>query len=102
MAAEPEGLREFLEMMPVDQPGAQHGEAALRHLGETAVKLLGHGELQDGVTEELEPLVVGQALALFVAEGGVGERLAQERFVGERVAEAALEIVEPGGHHERC
>ena len=80
-------------MVPVDERGTQDGEAAFRQLGETAVELLGNRELQDRVAEELEPLVVGQALALLVAEGGVGDGLPEKFLMRETMADALLKIV---------
>ena len=71
---------------------------ALRQLGETTVKLRGNGQLQHGIAQEFEALVVGQALPLFVAEGGVGQRLAQEIAVGKGMAEALLELIKTGTH----
>src|SRR5690606_947103 len=44
-------------------------------------KRLGNDEAEDAVTEEFEPLVVADA-----TDGGMGERLDEERRVGEFVA----------------
>ena len=74
LLAQPDRAREGLQVGAVDDRGALDGQAALGQLGKAAVKLVGDDELQHGVAEEFQPLVVGQPLPLFVAEGGVGER----------------------------
>lgn len=96
--AQAEAERDGLEMMAIDELGAERGEAAFGQGGEAAVEFLGDGELEDGVAEKLEALVVGEMLALFVAEGGVGERLAEKLGVGKDVAETALKLIQIGAH----
>ena len=86
--------REGLQVMPVDEAGALDGEPALRQLGKAAKQFVRNHELEHRIAEELEPLVIRQPLALFVAEGSVGERLSQELGPGEAMAHARLEIVE--------
>ena len=71
------------------------------------VQGLGDGEVDDGVTEELEPFVVPGGLAgVLVEPGGVGQRLGQEAPIPYREAELLGQEVgpvhDPGGCRTRC
>ena len=77
------------EHVGVDQARADLGEVALGPVGVRAVEVLGHHELEHGVAEELEPLVVGQAPVL-VRERPVGQGQLRELGV-QRDAEQRVE-----------
>ncbi len=78
--AEIEGPRHLGEPLLVHHRGAHLRELALARGGEALHEPVGHGEVDDGVAEELEPLVVGDRLApvlvheRLVGEGGEGEQ----------------------------
>jgi hypothetical protein len=55
-------------------------------------EVVGDDELEDGITEELEPFVVG-ALAVLGDHRTVGERPTEEARIGESVPEGVLEAV---------
>ncbi len=92
MIAQAQVLRQPLQVVPVDEACAQDGQPAFGQFGETAVKLGGHGQLQDCVTEELQALVVRQPLPFFMAKRGMRKCLAQKVPVGKNVAKALLEL----------
>jgi len=72
--------------------GADAGEVAFGRIGVPLEEQIRHGEVEHGVTEEL------QALVVVGAEAAVRQRAAQQRGVGEAVAQAALKRVESGVH----
>jgi len=102
MIAEGELLRERLEMLAIDETRAQDGETAFGHFGEATIELGGDGQLQDGVAEEFEALVVRDAITFFVAKGGMRESEAQQGLIGKGMAEALLQIIKAGTHFSRC
>lgn len=80
-----------LERFAGDEPGAQLGEFALREGGEERVEKLGEDELNDGVAQELEALIVEVRLLRFVSQAGMSERFREEQGVPELVVNLLLE-----------
>jgi hypothetical protein len=76
--------------------GTETGKISLGGCGKGAHQTLAYHEVQDGVPQELHPLIVfGQAV--FVRVGPVGERALQQIGLTERVADMLLEL--RGGPH---
>lgn len=91
VAAQVEAAALFGEEAAVDQSGAGLGEIALTEIGEAVVELAGEDQLENRVAEEFEPLVVLNAVTLFVSHRGVGEGELEEFGVPEPDAEPGLQ-----------
>lgn len=83
----------FREGAAVDKFGAGLGERAFVVSGKFFVQLLREHELEDGVAEEFEALVVLGGRALLVGDGRMGERELEQGGILKRMAEAGLEGV---------
>ena len=88
--------REALQMVPVDDGGAMHGQPAFRQLGKAAVELVGDDELQHGVAQELEALIIEMMALRFVPETGMGQCLSQQQGIAKFVADPVFQ----GGHRQ--
>src|SRR5690606_9240657 len=77
--------RDAVQRFLANQGGAQARQFAFAQFIEALEERHRHDAVEDAVAEEFQPLVVG------LAEAAVSERLLQERGVGERVAEFALQ-----------
>jgi hypothetical protein len=55
--------------------------------------MLGHDELQDGVAEKFEPLIIEMMPLGFVAEAWMRQRLGQEKRIAKLMADAFLERI---------
>lgn len=74
-----------------DELGAHQGEVAFRLVWVPFVEVFGDEKAEDGIAEELEPLVVvARDFAMFVDERAVGEGEGEERFISEGIAELRL------------
>src|SRR6185295_6179762 len=72
--------------------GLDLGERALLEIRERSIDQLADHEAEYGVSQELQPLIVGRAkLPILVREGLVRERPLEQIEVAERVAELLLE-----------
>ena len=94
------------------EPAGEAGQAGRRHdggaagaqvplvvLGMTGVQRLGDGQVDHGVTEELEAFVVaGRGVAVLVMPAGVDERLLEQVEVADREADPSREGL--GGTHD--
>ena len=80
----------------VDQFGAALGQRSFIERGKFFVKLVSQDELQHGVAEKFQPLVVRHGHAAFVRDGRMRERQPQQSLVAERVSETGLKF--GGGH----
>ena len=79
----------------VDQFGARLGQRAFVERGKFFVKLVGQDELQHGVAEKFQPLIVRLVgVAAFVRDGRMRQRQPQQALVAKRVAEAGLKFGE--------
>ena len=97
--AEVEALAEPGQRDGVDQRRAQLGQLALVVGGEAAEEVLADDQLEHGVAEVLEPLVVvtrAARLAALVVPRRVGHGLAEQLEAPEADPEALLEGVEAG------
>lgn len=83
MFAEAERAGFLGEGAAVHQFGAGLGERAFAERGKFFIQFVRQYELQHGVAEELEPLVVLGGDALFVGDGRMGERELQQRGIGK-------------------
>ena len=78
------------ERFGAHQMGAGLREAAFIGLGQPGEKLMAEGELEDGITEEFEALVVDAGALGLVAHARMREGLSEESELAEGVAEDAL------------
>src|SRR5690606_7502254 len=81
--------------LALDQPRAQARQLALAGLRETLVQRLAGNEVEDGVAEEFQALVVAPG------EAAVGQRQEHQLLVLETMAELALEAGEGLAHWAR-
>ncbi len=96
VAAEAEALGQEAEAVARDDAGADLGQVAFGKAGELIEEVLGEDELEDGVAEEFEPLVIEMVALGLVAKAGVGERFREEEGVAEFVFETLFERVHAG------
>jgi hypothetical protein len=80
------------EGTPVDQLRPGFGERAFAKRGKIPVQLARQYELQNGIAQKLEPLVVLDRNALLVGNGGMRQRQSQQLRIPEMVAQLGLEI----------
>lgn len=80
-----QGATDFDERLFVDEMGAKARQVALGKPFGKMVEQVGHGQLENGVAEKLEPLVV------LPAGAAMSQRARQQLFVLEAVAELALQ-----------
>ena len=90
------------EAFATDELGAQFGEVAFRVVGEMVEEVLGKDELEDGVAEELQALIIEMVPLRFVAQTGMRERLREEERVAELVVKALFERVHAGAENKRA
>ena len=82
-----------------DDGGASGAQIALIVVGMTGVERLGDGEVDHGVSEELEPFVVaGRGLTMFVMPTGMDERLIEQVQIPDREPDPCGEGL--GGSHD--
>ena len=96
MRAEAERAGVFGQRAAVDEFGARLGQRAFVERGKFFIKLVREDELQHGVAEKFQPLVVRRRRAAFVRDGRMRQRQPQQALVAERVAETGLEFGEFG------
>ena len=94
MLAEPQRTALLGEAYLIHKLGADLGERTFVVVWIAVVEFVGKRELEHGVADVFEPLVVVAAGPSFVRDGRMGERQQQECRVAERVAEAGLQGVE--------
>jgi len=81
----------------VDHGRADLGQLALVGARPVLVEVLGTDQLEDGVAQVLEALVVaGREVGALVGEGAVGEGLLEEGDVAEGDPDALLELLQAG------
>jgi hypothetical protein len=76
-----------------DDASAEFGEGAFVEIGEGGIEEVGEDELEDGVAEEFEALVAELVAMGLVGDARVRERLFEEGWRGERVAERCFQRV---------
>ena len=91
VAAQVEAPRVDGEGLARDQPRAQLGQLAFARVAEPPEEVFAEQELQDGVAEVFEPLVVEVHLLRLVPEARVRERLGQQERVAELVTDLFFE-----------
>ena len=96
VASDAEALGEDAEAVAGDDAGTDFGQVAFAEVGKLIEEMLGENELEDGVSEEFEALVVEVMALRLVAEAGVGERFREQQSVAEFVFEALFEWVHAG------
>jgi len=79
---------------PVDQLRPRLGERPLAQARKPMVELGSDGQLDDGIAQELQPLVVVLPSAVFMGHGRMGQGQGEERRFLEPVAQCRLEVVE--------
>ena len=94
MRAESQRAPAGAQRAAVDQFGAGFGERAFVEVRKSFIQFPGQSELQHGVAEELEALVVLHGRAQFVGDGWMGHRELQEAFIAEGVTESDLQCSE--------
>ena len=96
MRAEVKRTGVFGQRAAVDEFGARLRQRAFIERGKLFVKFLRKDELQHGVAEKFQPLVVRGRRAAFVRDGRMREREAQQIFVAELKTEVILKCGEVG------
>src|SRR6266511_1626555 len=86
--------RHLGDHLTVDDRGAQLRQLALGHIRVLGEHVVGDDEAEDGIAEELEPLV-RQRVGVLRAVGAVGERAVDQRRVAELEPEHALDVAGP-------
>jgi hypothetical protein len=89
--AEVDTARRGRQRAGADDGGSVQGQGALPGLRVAAIQQLGGDQLEDGVAEKLEALVVARAVGVLVRVGAVGERLQEQVAVIEGDPELALQ-----------
>ena len=92
VAAEPDLPSHPAEGLLLDEGSPRLGQPALGDAGKGAREVVGDDEPEDCVPEELEALVVRDALGGVVGEGAMHERALEQRGAGEGVAEGLFEL----------
>ena len=91
VTAEADGDGVDLETLAGDEAGAHFGQHPLRAIGEEIEEVLGEDELEDGVAEEFEALIVKMMALGFVPEAGVRKGFRQEEGIAEFVTDACFQ-----------
>ncbi len=91
---ESEVAGEIAEETAFGEDGAVFGEGAFAFVGVEGEEFLGEDEVENGVAEEFEALVVGFFFGVVGLVGGVDHAFAQELRVSELVADAILQRLE--------
>ena len=84
----------------VDQLGAGFGQRALAKGGELFIQLAREHKLQNGITQEFEPLIGLHRRSVLMRDRGVRQGEPQESGVAEDVAQPGLQVIVSGrvGH----
>ena len=99
--AQAQRARHAGEPLLVDDEGAALGELALVRVGEALHQPVAHGQVDDGVPQELQALVVGEPLvAVLVDVALVGERGVAQLGAGEAQLQPLLQGLHPLGGAE--
>ena len=85
----------------IHQLGPGLGQRPFAEVGKLLEQRARQDQLEDGVAEELQPLVCLNRSALFVGNGRMGERKSQQIHIVEFEFQKALEIVELGHFRKR-
>ena len=81
----------------IDEAGTQARQLAFPCIGEPGEKLRGNGNLQHGVAEELQTLIVRVARRMLVGPRTVRHREQQQRFILETVPYPVLQHIQRHG-----
>ncbi len=87
MLAKRQGKGNFVQGVLADQIGAQTRQIAFGQLRKPLVKQNGDDAVEDAVTDEFEPLVMGSAMA------AMGQRRVQQLLIAELVPERQFQLV---------
>lgn len=93
MAAEADAAGEAGEGLGGDDLGAGLGQHAFIGLWQSLKQQMRKGELQHGVAEKFEALVVGLRALRFIAEAAVCERELKQRWIAKSVAKDGFQRV---------
>ena len=74
------------ELLPVDPVGAKLRELAFVIVRKALIQLLAGHQLQHGVAEKFQPLVVRGRVRALAGNGAVGESFLQQGAIGEAMA----------------
>ena len=99
--ADADALGEHAQTVARNDAGADLGELAFAEVRILVEQILGEDELEDGVAEEFEPLIVEMMALRLVAEAGMGERFREQQRIAEFVFDALFERVH-GGTAAHC
>ena len=92
MRAEVERAGVFGERAAIDEFGARLRQHAFIERGKVFVEFLREDELQHGVAEKFQPLIVFARHAAFVRDGRMCEREAQKIFVAKIICKTFLKF----------
>jgi hypothetical protein len=76
-----------------DQPRPQFRQRPFLFLREMGVEIFRHHQLQNGITQKFEPLIINVITLFLVPDTRVCQRLFQQTRVAKSVTEAQLERV---------
>ena len=99
MRAEVERAGVFGQRAAIDEFGARLCQFAFIERGKFFVEFLREDELQHGVAEKFQPLIVFARHAAFVRDGRMRERETQKIFVAKIICETFLKFSK--GRHEK-
>src|SRR5882724_13696637 len=92
MRAEVERAGVFGQRAAIDELGARLRQPAFVERGKFFVELLREDELQHGVAEKFQPLIVFARHAVFVRDGRMRERETEKSFVAKAIIETFLKF----------
>ena len=101
MLAEAQRAAMHGEGSAIDELGAGFGERAFVEVGKLFVEFAGQRQLQHGVAEKFQPLVVLHGRTLFVRDGRMRERQPQAGGVMKEVTQSGLKRGEVGHESDR-
>src|SRR5579883_1666835 len=80
------------EETAVDELGAGLGQRAFADVGKLVVKLAGEDELEHGVAEKFQSLIVRDARALLVGDRRMRQREAKQIRIAENMTQSGLKL----------
>jgi hypothetical protein len=93
MFSDSNALRMGAKTLARDQPGAELRQLTLGELRVMIEQPLGEDELEDGIAEKFEPLIVEMVALRFVTQAGVSERLCEEERIPKLVFKPLFERI---------
>ena len=86
-------------MLSLDQSGARPGEVAFFILRKRVRQTYAYQEVQHGITQELEPLIIAYSARIFAGVRGMGQSLQEQVPTPKLIANVGLETCEGSLSH---